>query len=59
MAARYDDYEIGMLGDLSRVSSEQVKVLLTAKLEEIKAIEDVVQNPPPFKRLHEDDEKPK
>ena len=50
-AVHYSDYEIGLLGDLSQVSSAQVKALLNAKLEEIKAIEDTVKNPPTFKRL--------
>jgi hypothetical protein len=44
-AVHYSAYEISMLGDLSRVSSEQVKALLNAKLEEMKAIEDVIKNP--------------
>lgn len=57
-AARYSDYEITMLGDLSRVSFEQVKALLTAKLEEAKVIERIiVENAPDFGLLR--DEKPK
>ena len=57
-AARYSEYEIGMLGDLSRVSREQVRALLTAKLEEAKVIQRiVVENAPGFKSLR--DEKPK
>ena len=44
-AVHYSDYEISMLGDLSRVSSEQVKALLNAKVEEMRAIEDVIKNP--------------
>jgi len=44
-AVHYSDYEISMLGDLSRVSSEQVKALLNAKVEEMKAIEDAIKNP--------------
>jgi hypothetical protein len=58
-AANYSDFEIGLLGDLSLVSAAQVKELLTSKLEEMKAIEDVVRNPPSFRLLHEGDEKPK
>ena len=56
-AAHYSDFEIGMLGDLSRVKSEQVEALLNAKLEEMKAIEDVVRNPPEFKLLGGADKK--
>ena len=48
-----------MLGDLSRVSAEQVKELLIAKRDEIKKIEDIVQHPPPFGPIHKDDKKPK
>jgi hypothetical protein len=48
-AAHYSDYQISMLGDLSRLSFEQVKSLLTAKLEEAKAIEKIiVENAPDF-----------
>lgn len=50
-AVYYSDYEIGMLGDLSRVSREQVKALLNAKLQEMKVIEDVITNPREFKLL--------
>jgi len=54
-AARYSDYEISLLGDLSRVSFEQVRVLLTAKLEEAKAIHRViVENAPDVKLLRGD-----
>jgi hypothetical protein len=56
-AVHYDDYEIAMLGDLSRVSAAQVKELLIAKRDEIRKIEDIVRNPPPFSKLHPDDEK--
>jgi hypothetical protein len=53
-AVHYDQDEIAMLGDLSRVSAAQVKELLVAKRDEIKKIEDIVRNPPPFGPLHED-----
>ena len=58
-AVHYDDDEIAMLGDLSRVSAAQIKGLLEVKRDAIKKIEDIVRNPPPFGKLHEDDEKPK
>ena len=38
-SSRYDDYEIGLLGDLTRVSPEQVEAMLDAKLQEMKIIE--------------------
>jgi hypothetical protein len=54
-AARYSDYEISILGDLSRVSFEQVKALLTAKLEEAKVIERIiVENAPDVKLLRDE-----
>lgn len=53
-AVHYDDDEIAMLGDLSRVSAAQVKELLIAKRDEIKKLEEIVRNPPPFGKLHED-----
>lgn len=56
-AVHYDQDEIAMLGDLSRVSAARVKELLIAKRDEIRKIEDIVRNPPPFRKLHEDDEK--
>ena len=58
-AVHYDDDEIAILGDLSKVSAAQVKELLIAKRDEIKKIEDIVQHPPPFGPLHKDDKKPK
>lgn len=51
-AAHYDDDEIALLGDLSKVSAAQVKKLLTAKRDQTKQIEDVVKHPPPFGPLH-------
>jgi hypothetical protein len=48
-AVHYDDDEISMLGDLSRVSAAQVKELLIAKREQIKKLEDVVRRQPPLK----------
>ena len=56
-AAHYSDFQIGMLGDLSRVKSEQVEALLNAKLEEMKAVENVIKNPPDIKSLGGDSEK--
>ena len=56
-AVHYDDDEIAMLGDLSKVSAAQVKGLLIAKRDEIKKLEDIVRNPPPFSKLHPDDGK--
>jgi len=57
-AACYSDFQIRMLGDLSRLSYEQVETLLTAKLDEAKLIERImVENAPDFRLLH--DEKPK
>ena len=53
-AVHYDDDEVAMLGDLSRVSAAQIKGLLEAKRDEIKKIEDIVRNPPPFGPLHQD-----
>ncbi len=44
-AVHYSDFEISMLGDLSQVNSEQVNSLLNAKLEEMKVIENIRENP--------------
>lgn len=54
-AVHYDDDEIALLGDLSRLSAAHVKELLIAKRDQIKKIEDIVRNPPPFRKLHEDE----
>ena len=56
-AAHYSDFQIGLLGDLSRVKGDQVEALLNAKLEEMKAIENVIKNPPDIKPLGGDSEK--
>lgn len=52
-AVHYDDDEITLLGDLSRVSAAQVKELLEAKREQIKKLEDVVRRQPPVKPFNE------
>jgi hypothetical protein len=44
-AARYDEFEIGLLGDLSRVSPERVEGMLDEKLREMKLIEDALKHP--------------
>jgi hypothetical protein len=51
-AVHYDDDEIAMLGDLSRLSAVQIKELLIAKRDQIKKLEDVVHRQPPFKPFH-------
>ena len=48
-AARYDEFEIRLLGDLSRVSPERVEGMLDAKLQEMKLIEDALKHPWDFK----------
>jgi hypothetical protein len=59
-AVHYSDGEIRMLGDLSLISFDQVKALLTVKLEEAKIIERIIaENAPDFRSLHGRDEEPK
>lgn len=51
-AVHYDEDEIAMLGDLSRLSSAKVKELLIAKRDQIKKLEDVVRRQPETKPFH-------
>jgi len=53
MAVGYSSYDIGALGDISRVDPAKIKELLHAKTEEAKKIEDAVKEP---RRIHRFDE---